>query len=159
MLGCHKTIIHSVEQICKLLFWSYSFHWTRWDSCSYNQCIYLPNFSPVGKMWNKVNFLNAIQLLLIQFSFFLTDCLTKTKEPSWSYYLSIAGGRRDGFMSFPRIRMLCEIQCHQGFELRLLCPFHKMITILLHCQCNTHVDQMDKTNLFHDGQNPAHLPC
>ena len=45
-----------------------------------------------------------------QFSFSLTSCLTKAEEPSLSYYLPIAGGRIIGFIPFPRVLVLCEMQ-------------------------------------------------
>ena len=45
-----------------------------------------------------------------EFSFSSTSCLTKAEEPSLSYYLPIAGGRIIGFIPFPRVLMLCEMQ-------------------------------------------------
>ena len=33
-----------------------------------------------------------------------------TEEPSLSYYLPIAGGRIIGFIPFPRVLVLCEMQ-------------------------------------------------
>ena len=45
-----------------------------------------------------------------EFSFSLTSCLTKAEEPSLSYYLPIAGGRIFGFIPFPRVLVLCEMQ-------------------------------------------------
>ena len=41
---------------------------------------------------------------------FLTDCHSKVNEPSLSYYLPIAWGRRVGVMPFPKLFALCEIQ-------------------------------------------------
>ena len=43
-----------------------------------------------------------------EFSFSLTSCLTKAEEPSLSYYLTI--GRIIGFIPFPRVLVLCEMQ-------------------------------------------------
>ena len=43
------------------------------------------------------------------FSFSYTSSLTKAKKPSLSYYLPIAGGRI-GFIPFPRVLVLCEMQ-------------------------------------------------
>ena len=37
-----------------------------------------------------------------KFSFFWTGCLTEAKELSLSFYVPIAGGRTDWFMSLPR---------------------------------------------------------
>ena len=45
-----------------------------------------------------------------EFSFSYTSCLTKAEEPSLSYYLPIAGGRIIGFIPFPRVLVLCEMQ-------------------------------------------------
>ena len=45
-----------------------------------------------------------------EFSFFQTSCLTKAEESSLSYYLPIAGGRIIGFIPFPRVLVLCELQ-------------------------------------------------
>ena len=35
---------------------------------------------------------------------------TKAEEPSLLYYLLIAGGRIIGFIPFPRVLVLCEMQ-------------------------------------------------
>ena len=35
---------------------------------------------------------------------------TKAEEPSLPYYLPIAGGRIFGFIPFPRVLVLCEMQ-------------------------------------------------
>ena len=45
-----------------------------------------------------------------EFSFSYTSCLTKAEEHSLSYYLPIAGGRIIGFVPFPRVLGLCEMQ-------------------------------------------------
>ena len=45
-----------------------------------------------------------------EFSFSLTSCLTKAEELSLSYYLPIAGGRIIGFIPFPGVLALCEMQ-------------------------------------------------
>ena len=51
-----------------------------------------------------------------EFSFSLTSCLTKAEEPSLSYYLPIAGRRIIGFIPFPRVLGLCEMQSVQDFN-------------------------------------------
>ena len=43
-------------------------------------------------------------------SFSLTSCHPKAEEPSLPYYLPIAGGRIIGFIPFPRVLVLCEMQ-------------------------------------------------
>ena len=45
-----------------------------------------------------------------EFSFSWTSCLNKAEEPSLSYYLPIAGGRIIGFIPFPMVLVLCEMQ-------------------------------------------------
>ena len=45
-----------------------------------------------------------------RYSFSLSDCHTKTKEPNLNYYLSIAGRRVVGFIPFPSVLALSEIQ-------------------------------------------------
>ena len=45
-----------------------------------------------------------------EFSFSLTSCLTEAEESSLPYYLPIAGGRIIGFIPFPRVLVLCEMQ-------------------------------------------------
>ena len=45
-----------------------------------------------------------------EFSFSYTSCLPKTEELSLSYYLPIAGGRIIGFIPFPRVLVLYEMQ-------------------------------------------------
>ena len=45
-----------------------------------------------------------------EFSFSKTSCFTKAEEPSLPYYLPIAGGRIIGFIPFPRVLVLCEMQ-------------------------------------------------
>ena len=45
-----------------------------------------------------------------ELSFSLTSCLTKAEEPILSYYLPIAGGRIIGFIPFPRVLVLSEMQ-------------------------------------------------
>ena len=45
-----------------------------------------------------------------EFSFSYISCLTKAEEPSLPYYLPIAGGKIIGFIPFPRILVLCEMQ-------------------------------------------------
>ena len=45
-----------------------------------------------------------------EFFFSETSCLTKAEEISLPYYLPIAGGRIIGFIPFPRVLVLCEMQ-------------------------------------------------
>ena len=45
-----------------------------------------------------------------EFSFSKTSCLTKAEEPSLPYHFPIDGGRMIGFIPFPRVLVLCEMQ-------------------------------------------------
>ena len=45
-----------------------------------------------------------------EFYFSKTSCLTKAEEPSLPFYLLIAGGGIIGFIPFPRVLVLCEMQ-------------------------------------------------
>ena len=64
-----------------------------------------------GRIWHKVNFLKrGLTGLNSEFFFSWTSCLTRTEEHSLPYYLPIAGGRIIGFIPFPRVLVLCEMQ-------------------------------------------------
>ena len=65
----------------------------------------------LGRIWHKVFFLKrSLTGLNSEFSFSLTSCLNKAEEHSLSYYLPIAGRRSIGFIPFPRVLVLCEMQ-------------------------------------------------
>ena len=64
----------------------------------------------LGRLWHKVNYYRSLTVLNSEFSFSYTSCLTKAEEHSLPYYLPIAGGRVIGFIPFPRVLVLCEIQ-------------------------------------------------
>ena len=55
-------------------------------------------------------FKQSLTGLTSEFSFSKTSCLTKAEEPSLPYYLPIAGGRITGFIPFPMVLVLCEMQ-------------------------------------------------
>ena len=55
-------------------------------------------------------FKQSLTGLISKFSFSKSSCLTKAEEHSLSFYLPIAGGRIIGFISFPRVLTLCEMQ-------------------------------------------------
>ena len=67
---------------------------------------YLPT-SPLGQDMTRGQFLSGLNS---EFSFSATSCLAKEEEPSLLYYLPIAGGRIIGFIPFPRVLVLCEMQ-------------------------------------------------
>ena len=71
---------------------------------------YLPNPSTRAGYDTKSIFKWSLTGLNSDFSFSETSCLTKAEEPSLPYYLPIAGGRIIGFIPFPRVLVLCEMQ-------------------------------------------------
>ena len=70
---------------------------------------YLPNPSARAGYDTRSIFKRSLTGLNSEFSFSYS-CLTKAEEPSLPYYLPIAGGRIIGFIPFPRVLVLCEIQ-------------------------------------------------
>ena len=71
---------------------------------------YLPNPSARAGYDTRSIFKRSLTGLNSEFSFSSTSCLTKAEEPSLPYYLPIAGGRIIGFIPFPRVLVLCEMQ-------------------------------------------------
>ena len=66
---------------------------------------------PLGQDMTQGQFFKrSLTGLNSEFSFSYTSCLTKAEEPSLPYYLPIAGGRIIGFIPFPRVLVLCEMQ-------------------------------------------------
>ena len=55
-------------------------------------------------------FKRSLTALNSEISFSQTSCLIQAEEPSLPYYLPIAGGRIIGFIPFPRVLVLCEMQ-------------------------------------------------
>ena len=55
-------------------------------------------------------FKRSLTGLKSEFSFSYTSCLTKAEEPSLPNYLPIAGERIIGFIPFPRVLVLWEMQ-------------------------------------------------
>ena len=72
--------------------------------------MYSPNPSARVGYDTRSIFKRSLMGLNSEFSFSQTSCLTKAKEHSLSYYLPIAGGRIIGFIDFPRVLVLCEMQ-------------------------------------------------
>ena len=71
---------------------------------------YLPT-PPLGQDMTQGQFFKrSLTGLNSEFSFSYTSCLTKAEEPNLSYYLPIAGGGIFGFIPFPRVLVLCEMQ-------------------------------------------------
>ena len=74
--------------------------------------VYIYPTPPLAQDMAQGQFLSRvwIQVLNSEFSFSYTSCLTKAEEPSLPYYLPKAGGRIIGFIPFPRVLVLCEMQ-------------------------------------------------
>ena len=71
---------------------------------------YLPTPPLRQDMTQGQLFKQSLTGLYSEFSFSQASCLTKAEEPSLPYYLPIAGGRIIGFIPFPRVLVLCEMQ-------------------------------------------------
>ena len=66
---------------------------------------------PLGQDMTQGQFFKrSLTSLNSEFSFSKTSCLTKPEEPSLPYYLPITVGGIIGFIPFPRIFVLCEMQ-------------------------------------------------
>ena len=97
-----------------------SFYWTKERLCIQARrltlkCIptwlsYLPTPSARAGYDTGSIFKRSLAGLNSEFSFSKSSCLTKAEEPNLSYYLPIAGGRIIGFIFFPRVLALCEMQ-------------------------------------------------
>ena len=103
--------------------WQSGFSWVHYNSCC--SWLFEPEIIKIGQSSHMILFTNpsaragydtrsifkqSLTGLNSEFSFFWTSCLTKAEEPSLSYYLPIAGGRIIGFIPFPRVLVLCEMQ-------------------------------------------------
>ena len=75
-----------------------------------NRLPYFSNSTARTGYDTRLIFKRSLTGLNSEFSFSLTSCLAKAEEPSLSYYLLIAGGRIIGFIPFPRVLVLCEMQ-------------------------------------------------
>ena len=76
----------------------------------YTICIYLPTpLQMVGYVTRSV-FKWSLTGLNSKFSYSETDCLTMVREPNLPNYLPIAGRKVTGFISFPSLLVLCEMQ-------------------------------------------------
>ena len=76
----------------------------------WNVLIIFPNPSAGAGYDTRSIFKRSLTGLNLEFSFSRTSFLTKAKGPSLLYYLPIAGGRIIGFIPFPRVLVLCEMQ-------------------------------------------------
>ena len=72
----------------------------------------LENIQPLhsSRIWHKVNFKRSLTGLNSEFSYSWNSCLTTAEEPSLPYYSPIGRRRIIGFLPFPRVLVLCEMQ-------------------------------------------------
>ena len=83
----------------------------EWEEAKFNIWVsILTNPSDRAGYDTKSIFKRSLTGLNSEFSFSYTSCLTEAKEPSLPYYLPITGGRIIGFIPFPRVLVLCEMQ-------------------------------------------------
>ena len=62
------------------------------------------------RMQHKVVFYAEFNRFEFRVFFSYNGCNTKVKEPNLLNYLSIAGGRINEFLPYPRVLALCEMQ-------------------------------------------------
>ena len=84
--------------------------WTSAAKCLILQLPYLTNPSGRAGYDTRSIFKRSLIGMNSEFSFSQTSCLSKAEEPSLPYYLPLAGGRIIGFIPFPRVLVLCEMQ-------------------------------------------------
>ena len=106
-----------------------------------------------GRIWTQGQFLKR-SLRGFEFQSFpspRTSCLTKAEKPSLSFYLPIAGGRIIGFIPFPRVLVLCEMQSVSS-------RIWTRITVSISCDDN---HDTTGTGSFRDGKQVAVelVPC
>ena len=103
---CQGSIYGSNRSTGKLLV----FDWNGWNHMILHTLSYLPNPSTRAGYDTRSIFKWSLTGLNSEFSFSYTSCLTKAAESSLPYYLPISGGRTIGFIPFPRVLRLCEMQ-------------------------------------------------
>ena len=97
----------------KLIFWKIllSFIYMEAQKSSNSSLFFSVIFTKSRKkssaFWSWVCIKQSKSIFSLNFQ---TSCLTKAEEPSLPYYLPIAGGRIIGFISFPRVLVLCKMQ-------------------------------------------------
>ena len=98
------------EKIFKLGHTQTRIYPKKWDAKSYQ--ILFTNLSARAGYDTRSIFKRSLTGLNSKFSFSRTSCLTKAEEPSRFYYFTHSwGGRRIiGFIPFPRVLVLCEMQ-------------------------------------------------
>ena len=91
-------------------------------------CVYITNHSAQAAWDTRSIFKKSLTGLNLEFSFSLTCCHTKVKELSLLNCLPIAGQRIVGFISFPKVWVLHEMQT-ASFRILNTYPFPTTITI------------------------------
>ena len=95
-----------------------------------------------GWIWHKVNFWAKFNRFWIQ-SFPSPRLVVsiRLEEPSLPYYLPMAGGRIIGFIHFPRVLVLCEIQS-------VLSRIWTRVAVSISCEDNHYTTGTSMWNLF-----------
>ena len=84
--------------------------WQLWQRKIESQLYIFINTSARAGYDTRSIFKRSLKRFEFRVFLFLDCCLTKAEEPSLSYYLPIAGGRIIGFIPFPKVLVLCEMQ-------------------------------------------------
>ena len=84
-----------------------------------------------------------------EFCFSKTSCLTKAEELSLPCYLPIAGGTRIGFIPFPRVLVLCEMQS-------VSCRIWTRVAVSISCDDNHYTMEVSMVSYgtVSDGKDP-----
>ena len=111
----HPHNFHSHKRVHYFHFHTHT-HTHTWAYYLHSHIPYLPIPSAQAG-WHKVNFFKrGLTGLNSEFSFSKTSCRPKAEEPCLPYYYPITGGRIIGFIPFPRVLMLCEMQSVQDLN-------------------------------------------
>ena len=97
-------------RVCALAFVGFLFYITNAFLYELNLMVLFTNPSARAGYDTRSIFKRSLTGFNSEFSFSYTSCLTKAEEPSLSYYLPKAGRRIIGFIPFPRVLVLCEMQ-------------------------------------------------
>ena len=102
---CHFLLVHHFGMACL------ASRRSKYNRRCYRYFLYVfTNLSTQAGFDTGSLFKQSLTSFNSEFSFSKTDCLAKTEEPSLPYHLPIAGGRIIGFIPFPRVLALYEMQ-------------------------------------------------
>ena len=125
-LRCHKTQPNQTKAI--------SYMGTSWIGLQtrlasmlqkHIMCMYLPNPSTTSQLWHEVSF-------KAKFSFSQTSCHTKVKEIQFALPFTHSWRKNSWIYTFLKgISTMWNVNQHNSrFELKSLCPFPVIITIM-----------------------------